>query len=319
MKLKKQIVILLFVLPAMLTGCLFFGESEYVLKIDDVKIGINEYMVYLYEQEKLFESSGGQDIWETELDGTAARDYAKQNAVNTIKLVKVAVNKADELGIGITKEEEINAFKEGSKLYEEIKKNKPELNISEEEVSDITKEWYIQKSVFEYVTDGFEISDADFTAYFDDYYNKNKSELNDVDIKYIFIEGTNNKSYEKAYSVYEKILTGSDFDYILNKYSDGKNETVNLENGNFEPEVKQAGYDLTEEGQLSYIVKTASGYYILKSVKIETPDMDKLKEKFLNSYIQEKKQDIYQKQTAAWAQNVKVEKNDKVYNDIKVG
>ena len=269
-------------------------------------------MVYLYEQEKLFEKSGGQDIWETELDGTAARDYAKQNAVNTIKLVKVAVNKAEELGINITEEEEKNALKEGAELYEEIKENKPELNISQEEVSDITKEWYIQKN-------GFEISDVDFTAYFEDYYDKNKSELNDVEVKYIFIEGTDNKSYEKAYSVYEKILTGSDFDYILNKYSDGKNETVNLENNNFEPEVKQAGYDLTEEGQLSYIVKTASGYYILECVKIETPDMNKLKEKFLNSYIQEKKQDIYQKQTAAWAQNVKVEKNDDVYNNIKVG
>ena len=61
----------------------------------------DEFLLYLYEQENIFEDIGGIDIWDTNFDGIPARDVAKNNAVNSIIVLKTSVYQAKNLNIAL--------------------------------------------------------------------------------------------------------------------------------------------------------------------------------------------------------------------------
>ena len=81
-----------------LSGCLGNG-GDYVAEIGGTKISRGEFMVYLIEQKKNFEEQGGSDIWGADFDGVSAIEVAKQNALDSITMVKSAVKQTDSLGI----------------------------------------------------------------------------------------------------------------------------------------------------------------------------------------------------------------------------
>ena len=101
----KNKIVLIIIFSLIIIGLAAFAifslkgfNDGYAIKIgDDIKVSPGEYMVYLYEQKKHFEETGGADIWETDIDGVLAEDLAKQNAIDTVIDVKVATCQADKL------------------------------------------------------------------------------------------------------------------------------------------------------------------------------------------------------------------------------
>ena len=101
------------------TGCSF--SNDYVIKIGNDKISRGEYLVYLMEQKKSFEQQGGTDIWEADFDGVSAEEVAKQNAVNTIVMVKTAVKQTKELGITLTEDDKKGIEAQTTELLNDFK------------------------------------------------------------------------------------------------------------------------------------------------------------------------------------------------------
>ncbi len=313
--------LVIFVCAACFAG---MSGSNYAIKMGGEKISAGEYRVYLYEQEKLFEQTGGDDIWETDFDGIPAEEVAKQNAVNSLAVVKAAVNNAESLGIKLDADDLENVLKESQSFFDELGKDTADkFGLDEEDIYDIIKEGYIQKKVFEYITNSFEISEADFDSYFENYYQEHKKEFNHVKVKYIFIKIDNEKNSDgvendlkNIESVYGQLLTGSDFETVQQKYSDSAEKgLVEVEEGVFEQEVEEAAYSL-EQGEVSPIIRTGKGFYILKAYEVDIPDMNELKNNVKEIYISEKKQEIYQKQNDKWILKLDIEKNDEVFENI---
>lgn len=312
-----------FVFISFLTTACFFGNN-YVIKINNDKIGINEFLVYLFEQKKMFEQKGGDDIWETDFDGLKAEDVAKQNAINSIVLVKTAVKQAKELKIELTKEE-INSAKEESQiLYDEMKQFYGEdFDITKSEIDKIIIESSIQQKMFDFITNGFEISKTDFESYFNEYYEKNKKQIKKISIRYIFIKKADSEELiedrEKfVEDIYAKVLTGENFETLQEQYSQDDNKgIVQMKEGLFEIEIEDEIYNLNKD-DISGILQTSNGYYIIKAVEVDTSDIENLKEEIKIKYAEEKKQEIYKNQSDKWALNTVIEKNEDIWNAIHV-
>lgn len=300
-------------------------DNSYVFKINDEKISQSEYKVYLYEQEKFFEEEGGIDIWETNFDGVPAEDVAKENAINSIVAVKSALAQADNFNITLSEDELIAVREDADKFYSELG---PELadkfDVTPDDIYKIIEEGQIQKKVFDYVTNGFEISEAEISSYFNDYYNSNKSDLTDVKIKYIFKPFKKDKSdFESVYAEMQKIHSlsenGSDFDYLINEYSESSEKgAIDMKKGKFEKDVETAVYAIDKENTTTDVITTETGFYIVKVLDITTPNISELKETVKNDYVQKKKQEIYQSQSEKWSSNFSIEKNNEVFSSITI-
>lgn len=298
------------------------GNNDYVLTINGNKISKGEYMVYLYEQKKSFEERGGTDIWEADFDGTSAEDVAKQNAINSLTLVKAAVAQADSLQIKLDDEDYIEISAESSQLYEDIGQSKADvLGVTEEDIKNIIKESHIQQKVYDLVTDGFQINEDDFETYFNDHYNSEISRYNNLTIKQIYFPADTESStvnYDKAVQAREQINNGQSFEKVQEAYSvSAKNEAFLLEDGMYDDSIDDQLYHLSE-GAVSDVLESTDGYYIFKIVSVESPDMDSVREGLRAEYIREKKMEIYQAQNEQWQANMKIEKNDVVYDVIDI-
>ncbi len=322
---KKYLKALLFAIIILLAAFFVFSffNRDYALKVDNERISLAEFETYLYEQKIIFEQKGGEDIWETDFDGIGAEEVAKQNAINSIIMVKTALRHAPELGITLSDEEEKELKQKGEQYLNKMKKDAPKIDLSLKQAEKIIKESVIQNKVYDFLTNGFEISDADFESYFNKYYEENKKELNDVKIRYIFkkISQSDDNSeavFNEVNDIYEKVLLGEDFSQLQNKYSDDdQKDVVDVKNSTISPEALEASYNLSQ-GEVSEIIYTKSGFYIIKAQEVLTPDMKKLKEDVLQTYIKEKKQEIYNEQIKKWSENTSVSKNENVWNLIKI-
>jgi len=312
----KKIITAFFCFVFIILGFIsyYYINNNYALKIDKEKISANEYKIYLYEQIKIFKEKGGEDIWETDFDGVSAEDVAKQNAINSIVLVKTAVKQSKELNININNNDINNIKKESDSLFNELNSNIKNNNISKKEVENVITESYIQKKVYQFVTDGFVTSNADFEAYFNNYYEENKKQLNKVDIRYIFISADDENAEQEIEQIYEKILLGESFEQLQSTYSQGENNILNV-NNLLDTAVEDAAYSLNEN-EVSNIIRTNDGFYIIKVIKVDTPDLDTLRKDVEKYYIQKKKQEIYQNQSNSWSSNINIEKNEKLINSI---
>lgn len=320
MKRITSVLLLIFILFS-LCAC-SGGNNDYVLTINGSKISKGEYMVYLYEQKKSFEERGGTDIWEADFDGISAEDVAKQNAINSITLVKAAVAQADSLKIQLESNDYSEISAESIRLYDDIGQSKANLlGVTQEDIEIIIKESHIQQKVYDLVTNGVEVNEDDFEAYFNDHYTSEISRYNNITIKQIYFPADNEAStvnYDKAMEARMKINNGQDFDKIQAEYSSSpKNEAFLLEDGMYDDGINDALYYLTE-GTVSDVLESTDGYYIFKIIAVESPDMDSVRESLKAEYIREKKMEIYQAQNEQWQSNMKIEKNDVVYDVIDI-
>lgn len=297
-----------------LSGCLQRTDNKtYALKIDGEKISLNEYIIYLYEQKRTFEEKGGYDIWEIDFDGTNAKDVAKQNAINSIVLVKTAIKEAANMNIKLDSDDMDIIEQETETFFNQINKDISDIKITKADVNNVMLESRIQQKVYELVTNGFEISKIDFEVYFNEYYETNKKQLNEVEISFIFIDKNSEDAEQKMEEIYSKILFGEDFQNLKQLYSQSQDkENIFIKVGMFNPQIEDAAYNL-EQGEVSDIIQTNEGFYILKAVNVVKPDMDKLKEEVKQYYIQQKKQEIYQKQSDSWASDIVIEKNENLW------
>ncbi len=327
---KKKIIILILILIILTVGIfsalIFLGvfNTNYVLKVGNIKISPSEYKIYLYEQKKFFEETGEADIWEVDIDGTSAEDIAKQNTINSIVTVKSALQQADKLNIKLSDSDYQTITSEAEKFYNELGSLAEKLEITYDDVYDVMEESNIQRKVFDYIANGFVIDENDFNEYYETYFNENKADLVPMKIKYIFVGfDKDKKNYDKAYSIMlgirSKLANNEDFDTLIEKYSQSNEKSeINMKKGLFEDNVEEAVCTLGKTGDVSDIIVASNGFYIVKATYIPEVDMQAIKENAKEEYIQNKKDELYQEQSKKWSTDFAIEKNDELYSSINI-
>lgn len=301
-----------------LSGCLGKG-GDYVAEIGNTKISRGEFMVYLIEQKKNFEEQGGSDIWEADFDGVSAIEVAKQNALDSITMVKSAVKQTDSLGIKLDEKDISDIDNQTKSLMSEFSSEElTELSLDYDKIHSILEESALQSKVYDYVTSNYVVNSDEMNKYIEEYKKKNAGEFNTYTVQELFVQGDvegSNQNYTKAQDAYNKIKNGADFSSVakeISPYLDTNSKTLDI--NLYGEDVLQAIYK-TAKGNVTFISAT-DGYYIFKVNDITpTDNADKIKE-LENQYTESKKQQIYQAQITQWSGNTSVKKNEDVWNSI---
>ena len=301
-----------------LSGCLGKG-GDYVAEIGNTKISRGEFMVYLIEQKKNFEEQGGSDIWEADFDGVSAIEVAKQNALDSITMVKSAVKQTDSLGIKLDEKDISDIDNQTKSLMSEFSSEElTELSLDYDKIHSILEESALQSKVYDYVTSNYVVNSDEMNKYIEEYKKKNAGEFNTSTVQELFVQGDvegSNQNYTKAQDAYNKIKNGADFSSVAKEISpDLDTNSKTLDINLYGEDVLQSIYK-TAKGNVTFISAT-DGYYIFKVNDITpTDNTDKIKE-LENQYTESKKQQIYQAQITQWSGNTSVKKNEDVWNSI---
>ena len=301
-----------------LSGCLCKG-GDYVAEIGNTKISRGEFMVYLIEQKKNFEEQGGSDIWEADFDGVSAIEVAKQNALDSITMVKSAVKQTDSLGIKLDEKDISDIDNQTKSLMSEFSSEElTELSLDYDKIHSILEESALQSKVYDYVTSNYVVNSDEMNKYIEEYKKKNAGEFNTYTVQELFVQGDvegSNQNYTKAQDAYNKIKNGADFSSVAKEISPDLNtNSKTLDINLYGEDVLQSIYK-TAKGNVTFISAT-DGYYIFKVNDITpTDNTDKIKE-LENQYTESKKQQIYQAQITQWSGNTSVKKNEDVWNSI---
>ena len=317
---KRFIFALLVTIIALisLSGCLGKG-GDYVAEIGNTKISRGEFMVYLIEQKKNFEEQGGSDIWEADFDGVSAIEVAKQNALDSITMVKSAVKQTDSLGIKLDEKDISDIDNQTKSLMSEFSSEElTELSLDYDKIHSILEESALQSKVYDYVTSNYVVNSDEMNKYIEEYKKKNAGEFNTYTVQELFVQGDvegSNQNYTKAQDAYNKIKNGADFSSVTKEISpDLDTNSKTLDINLYGEDVLQSIYK-TAKGNVTFISAT-DGYYIFKVNDITpTDNTDKIKE-LENQYTESKKQQIYQAQITQWSGNTSVKKNEDVWNSI---
>lgn len=310
--------ILLIIIAIMLTGCSF--SNDYVIKIGNDKISRGEYLVYLMEQKKSFEQQGGTDIWEADFDGVSAEEVAKQNAVNTLVMVKTAVKQTDELGITLTDEDKAVVESQTEELLNDFETEDLEnLDLDRDKIYKIMEEVALQQKVYAYVTDSYTVNETEFQEYLTQYYSEHISDFTTYMIKEIFLQPdiTSSENKDIINNAFNKIQAGTPFDTVLNEISpESSTDPVELDTSLYTENTLNEIYS-HQKGDC-FLVEDTDGYHIFYIDDIISSSVESIEPQIREQYINEKKQAIYQAQNDSWQGNLTVEKNDEVWNNISI-
>lgn len=246
--------------------------------------------------------------------GTPEYDQLKDRAVSYLVQRYEFRKEAQELGIEVT-DKELDArlakikketFGGNEKTYRaELKR----LGLTEEDAREQIRDVIIQEKLFEEVTKGVKVTDADVEAY----YEKNKAQFSQPatrDLRHILV-----KSKAKADVLYAQLTqTNADFSALAKQHSEdegtaaqgGKYAAVK---GQAVPEFDKVAFEL-DKGEISKPVKTQFGWHIIQAtgeIKDEkaTPLAD-IEDSIRQQLLQQKQSDAMRK----W-----VEEMEKKYED----
>lgn len=304
-------------LAFLLTGCV---SSDYVVKIGSDKISRGEYLVYLMEQKKSFEEQGGSDIWEADFDGVSAEEVAKQNAVNTLVMVKTAVKQTKELGIELTEQDRKNVDAQTEELLKDFTPQDLEnLDLDRDKIYKIMEEVALQQKVYAYVTDSYTVNEGEFKEYLNQYYEEHKTEFTSYKIREIFLQpdisGTANK--DKINTAYKAIENGATFVSQLHTISpESSKDSFELDPSLYTENTLQQIY-AHNKGDV-FVVEDTDGYHLFEIDDVVNSTVESVEPEIRNQYIEDKKQQVYQTQNDSWQGDVAVEKNDEVWNNISI-
>lgn len=297
---------------------IYNNNLNFAFKINKDKISKEEFILYLYDQKKYFEETGGPDIWETPFDSISAKEVAKNNAISSLILVKTVSSKAKELNITLTEEEEVLVKQQAKELKQEVSNVYSSYKISLKDCEKYIRENIIELKIFSHLTNSYQINEDEFEKY----YNKIKLNIEESSKKIIldYINVPKSQQYNSQ-QIIQEIFYNINQDTNFRKFDIQENVFVEtnvvLEDGLFEPYLYDIIYKLNE-GSTSNIIETSSNFYIFKIKKIEKYSLEELKKREKQEYILMKKNEIYSEQVKIWSTSISVEKNDKVINQIDI-
>ncbi|MCT4542782.1 MAG: peptidylprolyl isomerase [Vallitalea sp.] len=353
--------ILLFILIFLFTGCSgskdskndskIYSYQERLLTIDGKDISVDEVMPYLLQVKMEFEELGGEDVWDHNdfSGGKKAKDVARLAVLDNITRTKILVRKASEIGINITKEEENEIRIQSLKYYNGLQKaEKDKYHLTKDSIFNSFKEFKIANKVFvemtkEYVPEEKELMEILSTN--EDYISLKSSDVKEIlkkiKVKHIFIKthSINEKGeytliskniLEEAKKVVEKVhnkaVAGENFDALINKYSEDKQDEYIFVTRFIKDEFKSL-LEL-EIGQISNILKSNYGYHIFQMVeKIDATEdeitkfknnFDKWEQQLKEEYTKQLTNNAFNEIYDEWKSNTIVDLNEELWVQIDI-
>ncbi len=321
----------------LMTGCGSSSMGETVAKVDNMKIGMNEMMYYIYQTEQegnsyeeFYQSYFGSSYWDMAYDEERTfRDAAKEDTLNAAVMYTIFEEKAEEAGYSLDEEEKAEIAKEAQTFYDSLSENQKEtMGLTLEQITAIQEKIVLSNKYYEEVMAGVSV-DEDVAAS-----RVDLDEYRQYDVSYIYSptigydensniieydEEEKKEAYEMLSSLLPKAKETEDFNELISE-----EETI-LEVGEigflkgdelfgavFEKEALKL-----ENGQTAdKIIEEEDGYYI---IRMDNNNSTESYDEAVAEAIENARYEAFQEVYNQMKEDYTIEINDSVWDDMVIG
>lgn len=328
-KITFKIAIIILVAVFLISGC-ENRNVDVVAKVNGTSITKEDFEKTSIKVGKEYEMIFGEDVWNSEVDGGRIfKDVFKEEILNVMISQELVAQQAEKEGIKVTDQEVSNELKS---FMDYIGKMPNYLEfLRENNVDDeFLKSHFKQNLIFEKyrnkIMSETEIDEEKLKEYYNAHLDEYKKE--EVKASHVLISTLNAmkeplseeetaKKESEAKALLKRIQSGENFEKIAKEYSDDEASAVNggdlgyFAKGVMVPEFEEAAFKL-KKGEISNIVKSSSGYHIIKvyDKKEDVSSFDEERENILGTM----RYDIYNKKMEELQSEAKIEKYEDIIN-----
>lgn len=315
-----------------------YKKDDVALTVDGEKLTMEEMLYYIYSYEsqidymdQMYQYYFNTGYWDMEIEeGKTIRQDAKEQAMDTAIRYEVLYKEAIKKDYSLT-DEEIAKIKENSAaVIEQMSEEQLALTgFTEEAVTAIQQKWAVTDKYYQDLIDSFDIDDKAIKEGID------KKQYKEYSTEYILVPtGTTDEegnvtpfsddekkaAKEKIEAIYDKVkesknlqdgITDGDSDVNYTDLSFLPNDENETANKTFMKEAMKL-----ENGEISGIVETEEGYYIIKMVDNNaTTSYDEA----VDTAIQEAEGARFDQEFEKIKENYKIEINNEVWDKVVMG
>lgn len=273
---KKITFIVLLSILLTVVGC--SNKKVVVATINDTQITEPLYRIHLWTAQRGLESVL-YDYWNLDnIEGKSPEEFTKAKALENVTRFTVASQKAEELGVKLTKEEKtqvktaakaaLNDNKEFAKTYD-IKQKDYETYYK----CAVQNDKVLSLLAYNYQPNDNEVAEClaqvnpNETATIEHVLVTTQNELGET-----IPDDKKQEALETAQTVLDKALQGEDMTALAAEYSDDEIVTYTVEYGSgISPELEEVIFNEAQSGVVyDEVIETNLGYEIVKVVELET-------------------------------------------------
>lgn len=292
-----------------------FKKNE-VFRIENSSCSLSEIMVYLTNTQNQYENVYGSRIWETQLDGVSLEENVKDTVLARIAQVKTMNLLAEKYAITLNDREQNLVTAAAAEYFGSLNDTEKEaLGVEEKDIEKMYTQYALAEKVYSHIIKDInpEISDDDARIIL----------VEKILIKTYTTDGAGNRvpystkakaeAFEKAQRILAMVNEGEyEFESLAAMYSEDKEITCSFAKGEKEAAFEEAAFNLGN-GQVSSIVESDSGYYIIKCLNTfnqEQTDANKLK------IMETRKQEVFGQEYDAFVETLTRNLNTKLWDNV---
>ncbi len=296
MKIKKllSLIVCVVLFSALFSGCIV--NTNPAVRVNETEMTPDEFGYYVYiSQSQLLQESGidttdaaaVSEFWQTKTDGKTNAEIACENAADEAVYILVQYNKALEMGIQFTEEDQASLDSDIASMQEQMggeaayNSQLAMIGTTPEAFKELYKKNIVAGKLYDKLKeDGtLTVTDEDVKNYITENYIKAQHILfmtQDPATGEIYDEPTKESKRHVAEETLEKIKAGEDFVGLMNELSEDTGlaeypDGYEFTKGVMVPQFEEAAFALSEN-QVSDIVETSYGYHIIKRIPFEVND-----------------------------------------------
>ena len=207
-----------------------------------------EAMIYVMDYKQQYENAYGVEMWEHDFGGVTLEEYVKDTIIAQLASVKAVTLLAKENNVTLSDAEKEKISQAAEEYYSALTdEQKKYMKVEKSDVEDLYAAHVLSKKVYTEITKDV------------------NTEVSDDEARIITIQQIRLDSLDNAESVKARLDEGKDFGTVAAAYNRDSQTTVTLGRGEKEAAYEEAAFSL-ENDQISNVIETTDGYYILKCV-----------------------------------------------------
>lgn len=306
---KLNLIILVIISLFMVTLCSCRqpdnDSQDIIVSLGDENVKLDEYEIYLHETIKGFEKIGGNDIWDTDFDGKSAFDTAKDNALNSLVMVKLNEKRAEKSGLKLSEDEVSESKSEAEKYIAEYGSDVPQ---------DIVEGVMYEKAVYskmrERLLSEYTISMEGFDGYLSESIEYYKKELSRIKYSAILVLESS-----QASDISRRAKNGEDFAALLNEYH-SDNNIISAVSAVRDITAFTVDRSNISAGFVSPPVRGENGFVVYKIEAVTEPGDLEIERAAAADFEKSEKDKLFNDMLQSWKKETKIVINEDLFNSI---